>query len=104
MRQIAAEGYSGLDIRVTNQFTEIRIRTTKAKEVIGEKSVRLNALTALLAKRFGYDESHKITINVKSMERRGLSAHAQAESIKHKLLLGFPIRIVAHSALRYIMN
>ena len=105
MRHIAEEGYCGLEIRVTNQFTEIRIRATKTKEIIGEKSQRLNALTALISKRFGYDEAtNKVTINVKSVERRGLSAHAQAESIKHKLMLGFPVRVVAHSALRYIMS
>ena len=105
LRHISEEGYSGLEIRVTNQCTEIRIKATKTKEIIGEKSQRLNALTALISKRFGYDEtSNKVQIHVKSIEKRGLSAHAQAESIKHKLLLGFPVRIVAHSALRYIMS
>ena len=105
LRHISEEGYSGLEIRVTNQCTEIRIRATKTKEILGINNQRVNALTSLISKRFGYDDAtNKVIINVKPVEKRGLSAHAQAESIKHKLLLGFPVRIVAHSALRYIMN
>ena len=40
----------------------------------------------------------------KPVQNRGLTSAGQAESLKHKLLMGFPVRVVAHSALRFIMR
>ena len=105
LRAIAADGYSGLEVTVNNMKTFIKISVTKYKDFVGENGRKLQELTSLIQKRFGYNDSNnKVELHVRSITNRSLSAQAQAEAIKHKILGGFPIRVVAHSALRTIMR
>ena len=40
-RELAEDGYSGVDVRVTPLRTEIIIRATRTQEVLGEKGRRI---------------------------------------------------------------
>ena len=64
-RELAEEGYSGVEVRVTPTKTEIIIRATRTQDVLGENGRRINELTLLVQKihevqvveRFGYQKS-----------------------------------------------
>jgi small subunit ribosomal protein S3e len=104
-RTIAADGYTGLEVRVSSMTTEIRIKATQHKNLTGPNNSKLKELQAIIQKRFNYEnqEDNKVEVVAKPFENRGLSAHYQAEQIKHKLMSGFPVRVVSHSAMRFIM-
>lgn len=50
-RQLAADGYAGLEVRVTATRTEIIIKATRTQDVLGEKGQRIRELTSLVQKR-----------------------------------------------------
>lgn len=56
-RTLGEDGYAGVEVRVTPIRTEIIIRATRTREVLGEKGRRIRELTALVQKRFGFPES-----------------------------------------------
>jgi small subunit ribosomal protein S3e len=90
-RELAEDGYSGLEIRVTPQRTEIIIMATKTQQVLGEKGRRIRELTSVIQKRFGYSEN-SIELFAQKVVTRGLCAIAQAESLRYKLMGGLPVR------------
>ena len=102
-RELAEDGYSGVEVRVTPSRTEIIIMATKTQNVLGEKGRRIRELTAVVRKRFGYDED-AIDLFAEKMNNRGLSAIAQAESLRYKLLGGLAVRKACYGVLRYIME
>lgn len=51
-RELAEDGYSGVEVRVTPQRTEIIIMATKTQNVLGEKGRRIRELTAVVQKRY----------------------------------------------------
>ena len=53
-RELAEDGYSGVEIRPTPTRTEVIIRATRTKEVLGEKGARIRELTSLVQKRFRF--------------------------------------------------
>ena len=55
-KELAVDGYSGVEVRVTPTKTEIIILATRTQSVLGEKGRRIRELTALVQKRFNYDE------------------------------------------------
>lgn len=55
-RELAEDGYSGVEVRVTPMRTEIIIRATKTQAVLGEKGRRIRELTSLVTKRFKFGE------------------------------------------------
>jgi len=99
--ELAEDGYSGCEVRPTQQRTEIVIRATRAQAVLGEKSRRIRELTTLVQMRFGFEEG-KVALFVERVNNRALCASVQAESIKHKLLEGLPVRRAAYGVLKYI--
>lgn len=99
--ELAEDGYSGCEVRPTPQKTEIVIRATRAQAVLGEKSRRIRELTSLVQKRFGFKEGN-VALFVERVANRALCASVQAESIKHKLLEGLPVRRAAYGVLKYI--
>jgi len=104
-RTIAADGYTGLEVRVSAVTTEIRVKATNYKMLTGPKNTKIRELESLIQKRFNYGtEDNKVSVVAKPFENRGMSAAYQAEAIKQKLLGGFPVRVVAHSAMRFIMS
>jgi small subunit ribosomal protein S3e len=53
-RQLAADGYAGLEVRITAARTEIVIKATRTQDVLGEKGQRIRELTSLVQKRSVY--------------------------------------------------
>jgi len=102
-RALAAAGYAGIEIRVTPVKTEIRIKATKINEVIGPEGLRIRELTSLVQKRFNYQKD-SVELLVDKIQKKGLCAAAQAESLKFKLLSGIPVRMGANSIIKAVIK
>ncbi|KAG8137085.1 putative 40S ribosomal protein [Naja naja] len=74
-RELAEDGYSGVEVRVTPTRTEIIILATRTQNLYAEK-----------------------------VATRGLCAIAQAESLRYKLLGGLAVRRACYGVLRFIME
>jgi small subunit ribosomal protein S3e len=114
-RELAEEGYSGCEVRVTHARTEVSppsrtplyiyafgfniggwdeqiiIRATRTQDVLGEKGRRIRELTSLIQKRFKFPEN-SLDLYAEKVQSRGLSAVAQCESLRYKLLGGLAVR------------
>jgi small subunit ribosomal protein S3e len=102
-RKLSEDGYSGVDVRITPLRTEIIIKVARSLTVSGEKGRRIRELTALLQKRFNIS-STSIELYAQKVLNRGLSAVAQVESLRYKILRGSLIRRAANSVLRFVMK
>merc|ERR1712011_7871 len=102
-RELAEDGYSGVEVRVTPTRTEIIILATKTQQVLGEKGRRIRELTSVVQKRFNFDDD-TVELYAEKVATRGLCAVAQAESLKYKLLGGLAVRRACYSVLRFIME
>jgi len=102
-RELAEEGYSGVEVRVTPARTEIIIRATKTKNVLGEKGRRIRELTSVVQKRFNFPEG-TVELYAERVANRGLCAIAQAESLRYKLLGGLAVRRACYGVLRFVME
>jgi len=103
MRELAEDGYSGLEIRVAPNRTEIIIMATRTQNVLGEKGRRIRELTAVVTKRFGFPAG-SIELYAEKVGVRGLCAIAQAESLRYKLVGGLAVRRACYGVLRFIME
>lgn len=99
-RELAEEGYSGVEVRVTPSKTEVVIRATRTQSVLGEKGRRIRELTSVVQKRFGFPEN-TVELFVEKVANRGLCAIAQAESLRYKLVGGLAVRRACYGVLRY---
>ncbi|KNE67812.1 ribosomal protein S3 [Allomyces macrogynus ATCC 38327] len=102
-RELAEDGYAGVEVRVTPARTEIIIRATSTMTIVGQKGRRINELTSLIQKRFNFAEN-TVSLYADRVAERGLCAIAQAESLKYKLLEGLAVRRAAYGILRQVMN
>ncbi|KAK3570295.1 hypothetical protein QTP86_017193 [Hemibagrus guttatus] len=111
-RELAEDGYSGVEVRVTPTRTEIIILATRTQNVLGEKGRRIRELTAVVQKRFGFPEG-SVELYAEKVATRGLCAIAQAESLRYKLLGGLAVRrqvirsnyhTACYGVLRFIME
>ncbi|KAB5575059.1 hypothetical protein PHYPO_G00216460 [Pangasianodon hypophthalmus] len=102
-RELAEDGYSGVEVRVTPTRTEIIILATRTQNVLGEKGRRIRELTAVVQKRFGFPEG-SVELYAEKVATRGLCAIAQAESLRYKLLGGLAVRRACYGVLRFIME
>lgn len=102
-RELAGEGYAGVEVRVTPARTEIIIRATRTQKVLGEKGRRIRELTCLVQKRFNFPEG-TVELYAEKVNNRGLCALAQAESLRYKLLAGLAVRRACYSILRFVME
>jgi small subunit ribosomal protein S3e len=100
---LAEDGYSGVEVRVTPARTEIIIRATRTQSVLGDKGRRIRELTAVVQKRFSFPEN-TVELYAERIQNRGLSAIAQAESLRYKLLGGLAVRRACYGVLRFIME
>jgi len=103
MRELAEDGYSGLEIRVAPNRTEIIIMATRTQNVLGEKGRRIRELTSVVTKRFGFVPG-SIELYAEKVSVRGLCAIAQAESLRYKLVGGLAVRRACYGVLRFIME
>ncbi|TPX34525.1 hypothetical protein SmJEL517_g02907 [Synchytrium microbalum] len=102
-RELAEEGYSGVEVRVTPSRTEIIIRATQTQKVLGEKGRRIRELTSVVSKRFNFPDG-TVELYAERIQSRGLSAIAQAESLKFKLIQGLAVRRACYGVVRFIME
>lgn len=84
-------------------MTDIIIRATQTQEVLGEQGRRIRELTSLIQKRFKFPEN-SVSLYAAKVQNRGLSAVAQCESLRYKLLNGLAVRRACYGVLRFIME
>merc|ERR1712179_748670 len=96
-------GYAGVEVRVTPIRTEIIIRATRTREVMGEKGRRIRELTAVVQKRYGFPEN-SVELFAERVKNRAACAMAQAESLRYKLLGGLAVRRACYGVVRFIME
>lgn len=102
-KELAEDGYAGVEVRVTPQRTELIIRATRTREVLGEKGQRIRELTSWVQKRWNFPEGG-VELYAERVQNRGLSAIAQAESLRYKLLGGLPVRRACYGVVRFVME
>eukprot|EP00178_Gracilaria_changii_P008078 TRINITY_DN24980_c0_g2_i1.p1 TRINITY_DN24980_c0_g2~~TRINITY_DN24980_c0_g2_i1.p1 ORF type:complete len:215 (-),score=22.35 TRINITY_DN24980_c0_g2_i1:43-687(-) len=104
-RELGEDGFAGCDVRVTPQRTEVVIKATRTMEVLGreDKGRRIRELTSCVQKRFNFPEGG-VELFVERVQHRGLSAVAQAESLRYKLLGSLPVRRACYGVLRFVMQ
>merc|ERR1711898_89857 len=103
VRELAEDGYSGVEVRQTPTRHEIIIRATRTQNVLGEKGRRIRELTAVVQKRFNFPMG-SVELYAEKVLNRGLCAVAQAESLRFKLLGGLAVRRACYGVLRLIMD
>merc|ERR1711988_525697 len=103
VRELAEDGYSGVEIRQTPARHEIIIRATRTQNVLGEKGRRIRELTAVVQKRFNFPPG-SVELYAEKVATRGLCAIAQAESLRYKLIGGLAVRRAYYGVLRFIME
>jgi len=102
-RELGEDGYAGCEVRITPMRTEIVIRVTRTQNVLGEKGQRIRELTAWVQQRFNFAAGN-VELYAERVHNRALSAIAQAESLRFKLLGGLAVRRACYGVLRYIMD
>jgi len=102
-KELAEQGYSGVEVRVTPTRTEVIIRATRTKDVLGEKGRRIRELTSVVQKRFNFTPG-TVELFAERVPNRALCAIAQAESLRYKLLGGLAVRRACYGVLRFIME
>jgi small subunit ribosomal protein S3e len=102
-QELAEDGYSGVEVRVTPTRTEIIILATRTQNVLGEKGRRIRELTAVVQKRFNFPDG-TVELYAEKVAARGLCAIAQCESLRYKLIGGLAVRRACYGVLRFIME
>merc|ERR1712006_29566 len=103
VRELAEDGYSGVEVRQTPARHEIIIRATRTQNVLGEKGRRIRELTAVVQKRFNFPNG-SVELYAEKVLNRGLCSVAQAESLRFKLLGGLAVRRACYGVLRFVME
>merc|ERR1711907_370348 len=103
IRELAEDGYSGVEVRQTPARHEIIIRATRTQNVLGEKGRRIRELTAVVQKRFNFPPG-SVELYAEKVLNRGLCAVAQAESLRYKLLGGLAARRACYGVVRFVME
>ncbi len=55
-RELAQDGYSRVEVRMSPTRTEIIVLATRTQSVLGEKGRRIRELTSVVQKRFNFQE------------------------------------------------
>merc|ERR1712065_4690 len=90
-RELSEDGYAGIEVRMTPTRTEVIIRATRTKNVLGEKGRRIRELTTVVQRRWGFKDG-AIELYAERVYNRAFCAAAQCESVKYKLLAGLAVR------------
>lgn len=102
-RELAEDGYAGVEVRTTPHRTELIIRATRTQNVLGENNRRIRELTSVVQKRFEFADG-AVELYAERVQNRGLCAQAQAESLKFKLLGGLAVRRACYGVVRFVME
>ncbi|VDM97519.1 unnamed protein product [Thelazia callipaeda] len=103
MKELAEDGYSGVEVRRTPARAEIIILATRTQSVLGERGRRIYELTSVVQKRFGFADG-TVELYAEKVTNRGLCAVAQCESLRYKLVGGLAVRRACYGVLRFIME
>ncbi|KAK8803264.1 hypothetical protein WA158_000958 [Blastocystis sp. Blastoise] len=100
-RELAQDGYAGIEIKKDPMCTSIIIRATRTQAIVGEKARRINELTSVVQKRWRWNfPENAVKMFAERVYVRGLCAATQAESLKYKLIGGLPVRRAAYAIIR----
>merc|ERR1711881_250278 len=102
-KELAEDGYSGVEVRITPKRTEIIILATRTQNVLGDKAKRIRELTAVVQKRWNF-AGNSVELYAEKVAQRGLCAIAQCESLRYKLIGGLAVRRACYGVLRFIME
>lgn len=81
-RELAEDGYSGVEVRVTPSRTEIIILATRTQNVLGEKGRRIRELTSVVQKRFNFAEG---SVEVSKKKKKKILFCPQKKQCEFKL-------------------
>lgn len=90
-RELAEDGYTGVEVRPTPTKTEIIINAANPQGILGEKGRRIRELTSVVQKRYGFP-ANTVEIYAEKVAMRGLCASNQADSLRYKLIGGLAVR------------
>jgi len=102
-KELAEDGYAGCEVRVTPTRTEVIIRATRPRQVVGDNGKRVREITALVQKRFRFQKG-QIILFAEKIRNKGLSALSQAQAVKFRLMQGLSVRRAAYSVVKFIMD
>ena len=99
-------GYAGIEVRATSMTTEIRVKAAGCTEMLGKHQKEIKEIKALIEKRYNFnDENNKVDLAIKPLPyHRDLSAAANAENLKIKLLSGIPVRMAANNIIGTVIR
>jgi small subunit ribosomal protein S3e len=105
-RTLGMEGYAGIEVRATNMSTEIRVRCAQFKELVEIHTRKVKEIKSLITQRYNFnDEDNKVELSIKPLVfDKNLSASANVETLKHKLLNGTPVRMAANNVIGTVMR
>ena len=98
-RTLGMEGYAGIEVRATNMSTEIRVRAANCQDLLNKSTRKVKEIKSLIEKRYNFnDEDNKVELSIKPLPYdKNLSASANVETLKYKLLNGTPVRMAANN-------
>jgi small subunit ribosomal protein S3e len=105
-KTLGMEGYAGIEVRATSANTEIRVRAAKCTELLNKQTRKVKEIKSLIEKRYQFNDSdNKIDLAIKPLPYdNNLSAAANVETLKYKLLTGTPVRMAANNILGTVMR
>jgi ribosomal protein uS3 len=106
MKTLGMEGYGGVEVRATNMSTEIRVRAANAQDLLNKSTRKVKEIKSLIEKRYNFnDEDNKVELSIKPLPYdKNLSAAANVETLKYKLLGGLPVRNAANNIIGTVMR
>lgn len=102
-RALVGSGYSGLIIKKSQQNLTIVIKVVNRQSAIGHDGHRANEYEELLAKRYGFPTGY-VVLKFDLILNKALSANAQTELLKAKVMQKAPIRSAAMFIIRNVMK
>lgn len=90
-KELGDDGYAGVEVRRTPKMTEVIIRATRVRNVLGFKGRRIRELKKIIEARWGF-KSEEVDVFADNVLHRGLCAMAQAESLRYRIAKGIAVR------------
>merc|ERR1719443_2863156 len=104
-RTLGMEGYAGIEIRATNMNTEIRVRAAQCHDLLKSGVRKVKEIKSLIEKRYNFNEERQVELSIKPLPYdKNLSASANVETLKFKLMNGVPVRMAANNIMGTVMR
>jgi len=105
-RTLGMEGYAGIEVRAANMSTEIRVRAAQCHDLLHKGTRKVKEIKSLIEKRYNFnEEDNKVELSIKPLPYdKNLSASANVETLKFKLLNGVPVRMAANNIMGTVMR